>query len=41
VTAGQIGERAGGFREPHVPAAVGDGVSECLCHMGFPTPTGP
>ena len=35
VAAGQIGEHAGGFGEPHVSAASGHGVPKCLCHMGF------
>jgi hypothetical protein len=35
VSAGQIGEHPGGFREPDVSAAAGDGVPKCLCDMGF------
>ena len=39
VAAGQIGEDAGGLGEPHVSAAASNGVSKCLCHMGFPDAT--
>ena len=35
VTTGQIGEHAGAFDEPDVPAAAGYVMPECLCHMGF------
>ena len=35
VPAGEVGEHPGGFREPDVAAAAGDGMAECLCDMGF------
>jgi hypothetical protein len=35
VSAGEVGEHAGGFGESDVAAAAGHGVPECLGHMGF------
>jgi hypothetical protein len=35
VAAREIGEHAGAFDEPHVPAAPGDMMPKRLCHMGF------
>jgi hypothetical protein len=36
VAAGQIGEHPGSLGEADVAAATGNGMSKCLCHMGFP-----
>ena len=35
VATGQIGEHAGAFDEPDVPASARYVMTECLCHMGF------
>jgi hypothetical protein len=39
VSTGQVGEHPRALYEPDVAAAPGYLVSECLCHMVFPTPT--
>jgi hypothetical protein len=38
VATGQIGEHAGAFDEPDVPASACYVMPECLCHMGFAYP---